>query len=585
MNHISTVWADKVDKNCPLPEYPRPQLVRENWMNLNGLYEYAVTGDVSTAPEKFDGNILVPYSIESELSGVGRALSPDERLWYRRKFTPDEAFAGKRAILRFGAVDWQCKVWVNGIIAGEHTGGYNPFSFDITDLLVEGENELIVKVFDPTDAGHQQRGKQIRKPYSFWYTATSGIWQTVWLEPVNYCRIESIRLTPDIDKGVIRVETNHTCECGGKITAKILDGDSTVFEGEISADAEISVPDAKLWSPESPFLYDLELTLDCDGEKDSVKSYFGMRKFSIIKDADGYPRLALNNKPYFQKGLLDQGYWPETQLTPPTDEAMIFDIQEMKNLGFNMLRKHIKEEPLRWYYHCDRLGMLVWQDMISGGKNLGPILAGGLPNIGIHVKDDLYKSFHRDLPEWRSEFKEELFGMIDNLYNCVSICCWIPFNEGWGQFDAFEIGNKVKEYDPTRFVDHASGWHDQGGCDFKSIHKYIFPIHKPSSRAIKGRPFVISEYGGYSWNIKEHAWNPIRSFGYIPFTSREAITKAYVSLHEKQVIPLIKKGLCATVYTQVSDVEFEVNGIYTYDRKVLKIDRQSIIDMNNKMTY
>ena len=584
MKHISTVWADKIDKSCPLPEYPRPQLVRENWMNLNGIYEYAVTSDTNTLPEKFDGEILVPFSIESELSGVCRALSEDERLWYRRKFTPDETFAGKRAMLRFGAVDWQCKVWVNGKIAGEHTGGYNPFSFDITDLLVDGENELVVKVFDPTDAGHQQRGKQIRKPFSFWYTATSGIWQTVWLEPVNTCRIENIRLTPDIDKEIIRIETNCSCDCG-KLTAKILDGANTVFEGEISADAEIAVPDAKLWSPETPFLYDLELTLDCDGEKDEIKSYFGMRKFSIITDADGYPRLALNNEIYFQKGLLDQGYWPESQLTPPSDEAMIFDIEKMKALGFNMLRKHIKEEPLRWYYHCDRLGMLVWQDMISGGKNIGPILAGGLPGIGIHVKDNLYKSFHRDLPEWREEFKEELFGLLDNLYNCVSICCWVPFNEGWGQFDAFEIGNKVKAYDPTRFVDHASGWHDQGGCDFKSIHKYIFPIHKPSSRAIKGRPFVVSEYGGYSWNIKEHAWNPIRSFGYIPFTSKEAITKAYVNLHEKQIIPLIKKGLCATVYTQVSDVEFEVNGIYTYDRKVLKIDEQAIIDMNNKMTY
>ena len=585
MKHISTVWADKIDKSCPLPEYPRPQLVRKDWMNLNGLYEYAVTGDTNTVPEKFDGNILVPYSIESELSGVGKALSEDQILWYRRKFTPDETFAGKRAILRFGAVDWQCKVWVNGNIAGEHTGGYNPFSFDVTDLLVDGENELVVRVFDPTDAGHQQRGKQIRKPVGFWYTATSGIWQTVWLEPVNYCRIESIRLTPDIDKGVIRVETKHTCECGGKITARILDGGNTVFEGEIGADAELPVPDAKLWSPESPFLYDLELTLECDGEKDEVKSYFGMRKFSIMKDADGYPRLALNNKPYFQKGLLDQGYWPETQLTPPTDEAMIFDIQEMKKLGFNMLRKHIKEEPLRWYYHCDRLGMLVWQDMISGGKPLGPILAGALPNINVHVKDNLYKAFHRDLPEWRSEFREELFEMIDNLYNCVSICCWVPFNEGWGQFDALEVGYKVKEYDPSRFVDHASGWHDQGGCDFKSVHKYIFPIHKPTNRTTKGRPFVLSEYGGYSWNIKEHAWNPIRSFGYIPFTSKEAITKAYVNLHEKQVIPLIKKGLCATVYTQVSDVEFEVNGMFTYDRKILKIDEQAVAEINRKMTY
>ncbi len=585
MKHITTEWFDKVDKNCPLPEYPRPQLVRENWLNLNGVYEYAITSEHSGIPKSFDGEILVPFSVESALSGVEKKIDETQRLWYRRKFTLTDAFKGKRTLLHFGAVDWQCKVWVNGEVIGEHTGGYNPFTFDITDVLSDGENELLVKVFDPTDAGHQQRGKQIQKPVGFWYTATSGIWQTVWLEPVNHCRIEKLRLTPDIDKGVIKVEVNHNCKCGGKITAKVFDGDATVFEGEIGNEAEIAVPDAKLWSPESPFLYDLEVSLDCDGETDTVKSYFGMRKFSIIKSADGYPRLALNNEPYFQKGLLDQGYWPDAQLTPPTDEAMIFDIQKMKDLGFNMLRKHIKEEPLRWYYHCDRLGMLVWQDMISGGKPLNPILAGALPNINVHVKDNIYKAFNRDLPEWREEFKAELFEMIDNLYNCVSICCWVPFNEGWGQFDALEIGNKVKAYDPTRFVDHASGWHDQGGCDFKSIHKYITPIHKPTKHRTNGRPFVISEYGGYSWNIKEHAWNPLRSFGYIPYLSKEAITKAYVNLHEKQVIPLIKDGLCATVYTQVSDVEFEVNGIYTYDRKVLKIDEQAIIDINSKLTY
>ncbi len=583
MKHISTPWADSVSRTAPLPEYPRPQLARKDWMNLNGIYEYAVTDKNADMPEKFDGEILVPFSIESELSGVGKAINENQLLWYRRKFSLDSSFNGKRVLLHFGAVDWKCTVWVNGKTVGEHTGGYNPFSFDITDFLSDGENELTVKVYDPTDAGHQQRGKQIRKPVGFWYTATSGIWQTVWLEPVNHCRIENVRLTPDIDSGKIKIEIRHNCECGGKLSAKILDEGTVIFDGEIEATAEIPVPDAKLWSPESPFLYDLELTLECDGEKDEVSSYFGMRKFSIVKDTAGYPRLALNNKPYFQKGLLDQGYWPESQLTPPTDEAMIFDIQKMKELGFNMLRKHIKEEPMRWYYHCDRLGMLVWQDMISGGKPLNPILAGALPNIDVHVKDNLYKAFNRDLPEWREEFKAELFELIDNLYNCVSICCWVPFNEGWGQFDALEIGNKVKAYDPSRLVDHASGWHDQGGCDFKSVHKYIFPIRKPNARKLKNRPFVLSEYGGYSWNIKEHAWNPIRSFGYIPFTSKQAITKAYVNLHEKQVIPLIAKGLCATVYTQVSDVEFEVNGIYTYDRKVLKIDEKAIIDINSKM--
>ena len=585
MSNIRTPWFDKVDRHLPLAEYPRPQFERKDWICLNGEYDYAVTGDTADAPKKYDGKILVPFSVESELSGVGKALLPEQRLWYRRKFTVGKEFSGKEALLHFGAVDWQCSVWVNGKLVGEHTGGYNPFTFNITDVITEGENELVVKVFDPTDAGHQQRGKQILVTKGFWYTATSGIWQTVWLEPVNRCRIDSLRLVPDIDEGVIRINIKRTCKCGGKLYAKVLEGDKVVFDSEIADKAAIPVPDARLWSPEDPFLYTLLLTLDCNGEKDEVSSYFGMRKFSIVKDSAGIPRLGLNNKPYFQRGLLDQGYWPESQLTPPTDEAMIFDIEKMKELGYNMLRKHIKEEPLRWYYHCDRLGMLVWQDMISGGQYIGNVLAGVLPNINIHVKDSKYKSFKRDKPEWRQEFKDELFGMIDNLYNCVSVCCWVPFNEGWGQFDAKEIGTAIKNYDPSRFVDHASGWHDQGGPEFKSIHKYILPVHAPTARRTAGRPIVLSEYGGYSWNIVEHAWNPKRSFGYIMFKNSEKLSAAYKRLHESQVIPLINKGLCATVYTQVSDVEFEVNGIYSYDRKILKLDADTVRAVNAKLTY
>ena len=585
MSNIRTPWFDKVDRHLPLAEYPRPQFERKDWICLNGEYDYAVTGDTADAPKKYDGKILVPFSVESELSGVGKALLPEQRLWYRRKFTVGKEFSGKEALLHFGAVDWQCSVWVNGKLVGEHTGGYNPFTFNITDVITEGENELVVKVFDPTDAGHQQRGKQILVTKGFWYTATSGIWQTVWLEPVNRCRIDSLRLVPDIDEGVIRINIKRTCKCGGKLYAKVLEGDKVVFDSEIADKAAIPVPDARLWSPEAPFLYTLLLTLDCNGEKDEVSSYFGMRKFSIVKDSAGIPRLGLNNKPYFQRGLLDQGYWPESQLTPPTDEAMIFDIEKMKELGYNMLRKHIKEEPLRWYYHCDRLGMLVWQDMISGGQYIGNVLAGVLPNINIHVKDSKYKSFKRDKPEWRQEFKDELFGMIDNLYNCVSICCWVPFNEGWGQFDAKEIGTAIKNYDPSRFVDHASGWHDQGGPEFKSIHKYILPVHAPTARRTAGRPIVLSDYGGYSWNIVEHAWNPKRSFGYIMFKNSEKLSAAYKRLHESQVIPLINKGLCATVYTQVSDVEFEVNGIYSYDRKILKLDADTVRAVNAKLTY
>ena len=585
MSELKSRWYKSINRECPLAEYPRPQLERKDWLCLNGEYDYAVTGENAEKPESFDGKILVPFSIESSASGVCRPLKPEERLWYRRFFTLGEEFKGKRTMLHFGAVDWQCTVWINSVKVGEHTGGYNPFSFDITDALTDGENELVVKVYDPTDSGHQQRGKQVHKSVGFWYTATSGIWQTVWLEPVNKCHIESLKLVPDIDKGVIGVKVSLNCECEAKLFAKVLEADKAVFDGEIPESGQIPVPNAKLWSPEDPFLYSLELTLDCGGEKDEVSSYFGMRKFSIVKDSSGIPRLGLNNKPYFQRGLLDQGYWPESQLTPPCDEAMSFDIEEMKKLGFNMIRKHIKEEPLRWYYHCDRLGMLVWQDMISGGQYIGNVLAGVLPNLNIHVKDNIYSAFKRGKPEWREEFRQELFGMIENLQNCVSICCWVPFNEGWGQFDAKEIGLKVKELDPTRFVDHASGWHDQKGPDFKSVHKYILPVHAPTKRRTAGRPFVLSEYGGYSWNIKDHVWNHARSFGYIMFPNSAALSKAYAKLHKKQIIPLIKKGLCATVYTQVSDVEFEVNGIYSYDREVLKLDRETVIDVNRNLTF
>lgn len=579
MNDLKTVWFDKVDRTCPLKEYPRPQFQREQWLCLNGEYDYAVTGENDPEPKTYDGKILVPYSIESALSGVNKALDENERLWYHRAFTLDDSFTGKRAILNFGAIDWQCKVFVNGSEVGGHTGGYNPFSFDITDYIRDGENELVVKVFDPTDAGHQQRGKQIRKTSGFWYTATSGIWQTVWLEAVGENRIESVRLTPDIDSGKIIVDAKTVGE--GVLSACIFDGDKQIFSGKIDAHGEIPISDAKLWSPENPFLYTIKFSF----ADDEVASYFGMRKFSIVKDNKGIARLGLNNKPYFQKGLLDQGYWPDSQLTAPTDEAMIFDISEMKRLGYNMLRKHIKEEPLRWYYHCDRLGMLVWQDMISGGKPLNVFYAGALPNINIHVKDNQYKLFHRDLPEWREEFKREYKGLIDNLYNCVSICTWVPFNEGWGQFDAKEIGEWTKTYDPSRFCDHASGWHDQHGPDFKSIHKYILHINMPTKRRTAGRPVVLSEYGGYSQKIKAHDWNYEKAFGYVQFNNKDSLSAAYEKLHKKQVIPLISKGLCATVYTQVSDVEFEVNGIYTYDRRVLKIKEEVLKDCNARLTY
>lgn len=580
---MRSVWYDKVDTACPLPEYPRPQLVRENWLNLNGKFDYAILPAVQKWADKFDGEILVPFAVESLLSGVEKPLSPNDRLWYRKRFSVPTTMQGKNILLHFGAVDWQCEVFVNRNSVGTHTGGYCAFSFDITEYLTEGENELVVCVYDPTESGWQQRGKQVNDTHGFWYTATSGIWQTVWLEAVSDVYIQKLRFVPDIDHEVIQVKTELNKEAEAEICATVSFADKVVFSGVIEKDAEIALPNAALWSPETPNLYDISLEVKVNGVlTDAVTSYFGMRKFHVDKDSKGIVRLFLNNKPYFQKGLLDQGYWPDGGMTPPTDEAMIFDIAEMKRLGFNMLRKHIKIEPLRWYYHCDRLGMIVWQDMMSGGKYIGDFYAGFLPNIGIlRVKDNKYKVFSRTEKSWRDDFERELTEMIDLLYNTVSLYCWVPFNEAWGQFDALRICAYVRKLDDTRVVDHASGWYDQGGGDVQSMHKYILPIRM---RKLDHRAFVITEFGGYSQKEAGHMWNPKKAFGYLMFKDKAALTKAYEKLMRKQVIPLVEKGLSGTIYTQVSDVENEVNGIYTYDRAVLKLEEDTVIALNRQLT-
>ena len=585
MMTLKTRWAEEAMCDLPLNEYPRPQMVRENWTNLNGRFDFAILGENDEWCEEYKEEIRVPFAVESCLSGICRRVSAKDRIWYRKKFTADTK---GRTLLHFEAVDWECTVYINKKEVGGHTGGYCPFTIDITDALTDGENELVVKVYDPTDEGWQNRGKQASESHGFWYTATSGIWQTVWLEKVNESYIKGYKLTPDIDTGVLNIKTDI---CGkGDLYIKVLDGEEVVTEKAVSADDKVEIKDAKLWSPEDPFLYDFILELK-NGEEvsDSVKGYFGMRKFSI-GEYEGYNRLFLNNKPYFQRGLLDQGYWSDGGMTPPTDEAMIYDIQLMKDLGFNMLRKHIKTESARWYYHCDRIGMLVWQDMISGGKALNLFHAGVLPNVQgvlnpvlyLSKKDNTYKTFNRDRIEWRQQFEEELFEMIDALYNYPSISCWVPFNEGWGQFDAKRIGDAIKAYDPSRFVDHASGWYDQKGCDFRSMHKYILPVILPK---YDGRPIVLSEYGGYSNKIQNHVWNWEKSFGYQMYKDKDSLTAAYKKLHEKQIIPQIKKGLSATVYTQVSDVEFEVNGMLSYDREIIKLHEDVIKDINSKLVY
>lgn len=585
MSTLKTRWTDSVDFDCPLSEYPRPQLVRNDWQCLNGKFNFTITGKTDDIPENFDSEIIVPFAPETLLSGVEKTIEPDNYIWYRKKFTLGECFSGKRTILHFEAVDWRCTVFINGKAVGGHQGGYIPFSFDITEHLIEGENELIVCAFDPTETGWQDRGKQVRKSTGFWYTATSGIWQTVWLEPVSEVYVKNVKITPNIDSSSVRVQTDFDSESDAQIRAIIKKGDEIVFAGKIERDEEIKLRDVELWSPESPFLYDIVIAL-CDSEEniiDAVSSYFGMRKFSIGYDDKAVPRLFLNNRPYFQTGLLDQGYWPDGGMTPPCDEAMIFDIKAMRELGFNMLRKHIKIEPRRWYYHCDKLGMIVWQDMVCGAKKIDMLLVGVLPNIFIrNIKDDKYKWFGVDSTECREEHEKAVFETIDLLYNFTSISCWVPFNEAWGQFDAKRIGETVKKYDPTRVVDHASGWHDQKGPELKSVHQYILPFIAPKG---DGRPLVLSEFGGYSRIIENHVWNRQKSFGYVMYKTKETLTSAYKKLFEKQIIPSIAKGLSATVYTQVSDVEFEVNGIFTYDRELLKIDGDTIREINSKLTY
>lgn len=586
---LKSRWFDLVDRNCPLPEYPRPQMRREDWLCLNGPWEYAVTPIADAMPQAFSGTITVPFAIESALSGVGRRLEPNEWLWYRRTVTLPQSFAGKRCILHFGAVDWQCSVFVNEKKVCEHTGGYSPFSVDITDALTDGENTLVLQVYDPTDAGEQNRGKQSLKSHGFWYTGTSGIWQTVWMEPVHAAHITKLRLTPDIDAGTLSLDVQLSEP--GDVLLTVRAAQNVVWQGQLPEAGYIYIPDAHLWSPEDPFLYDLEIQVLQNGKlTDAVQSYFGMRKFSLGKTGR-ITRLFLNNKPYFQRGLLDQGYYSDGGLTPATDEAMIYDIQKMKDLGFNMLRKHIKVDLARWYYHCDRIGMLVWQDMVSGGRWIGDFYAGVVPNIlgaapallSHTVRDNIrYARFSRENAPFRDAYEIELREMLDTLYNCVSICCWVPFNEGWGQFDALRIAELVRSIDPTRWIDHASGWYDQGGGDIQSMHKYILPIPpiRPDHRA-----FVITEFGGYSRIVNGHVWNRAKSFGYLMFRSKASLTNAYRRLMEKQIIPIIPKYLSGFIYTQLSDVEFEVNGILSYDRFVVKPDEETVRSLNHKMQY
>ncbi len=591
--HIMTRWAKEVTPENVWPEYPRPQLVRADWLNLNGLWQYDIRDKVAELPAsmdiKFDssGEILVPFPVESALSGVKRPLLPTQHLWYKRTFTVPTGWLGQKLLLHFGAVDWEATVWVNGQQVGTHRGGYTPFSFEISEQVrFSGENELVVAVWDPTDTHGQERGKQVLNPKNIWYTAVSGIWQTVWLEPIPHTAISRLKLTPDIDSEQLETAVFLTGDTSGiEVQVALFDGAQPVAEATVSYDhaqpLTLQVLNPKLWSPESPFLYDVRVTVLRDDEVvDQVTSYVGMRKFSVGKDENGRLRLHLNNKPTFQFGPLDQGYWPDGLYCPPSDEALRYDIELTKQLGFNMLRKHVKVEPARFYYHCDKLGLIVHQDMPNGGDSVGMVISTVAVLVGWGRNDTNYKKANRTAPESRQQFKDELQALVDTLYNTACIGMWVPFNEGWGQFDAKAIAAWLQEYDPTRPIDHASGWFDQGGPDFKSYHIYGKKLYKQTP---KKRAILLSEFGGYSLKLPGHVWNEDAEYGYRKFGTSEALTNLYIELLEKELMPWIANGLSGAIYTQTTDVEGEVNGYLTYDREVVKMDVDRITAVHKKI--
>ncbi|MFH1941840.1 MAG: PA14 domain-containing protein [bacterium] len=548
---LMTRWGKRVSPKNVLPEYPRPQMVRKDWMNLNGLWDFALLNKDENHPEEYAEKILVPFPVESALSGVGKRVSENERVWYRRMFIIPSGWRGKRILLHFGAVDWESAVIVNGEKLGVHRGGYDGFSFDITESLRDDSpQELVVSAWDPTDLGGQAVGKQRKNPRGIFYTSTTGIWQTVWLEPVTDAYIASFEIDPDVDGSILRLKVKVTGNTeNAKIEAVAMDGGTKVAEasGKPGQSIALRIPEAKLWSPESPFLYDLTLALKDGGSstRDEVKSYFAMRKIGLGKDEKGITRLQLNNAFVFQLGPLDQGFWPDGLYMAPSDDALRYDIEMMKEMGFNMVRKHVKVEPDRWYYWCDKLGLLVWQDM---------------PNAKNATDAD------------KRQFEKELERVIRGLYNHPSIVMWVPFNEGWGQYDSERITEWIRELDASRLVNHASGWTDMGVSDVVDIHSYPDP---KSPEPEPERAAVLGEFGGLGFNIAGHAWNT-EGWGYDLLQDPESLAKRYENLYQ-QLLPFIDKpGLSAAVYTQITDIESENNGLMTYDREICKIDAQTI---------
>ena len=573
---ILTKWGESLDKNNILQEYPRPQFVRDSYLNLNGEWDYSLI--IGKNKPEYIGKIIVPFSIESPLSGVkGKTLKPGMSLWYRKYVDLTKMVNKGKFLLHFGSVDQFAEVFINGIKVGEHYGGYNSFFFDITNYInVNNHNDLSkvkieLRVEDNYNKDGAAVGKQAENRGGIYYVRTGGIWQTVWIESVPKQYIKDVKITPNYDyhsvsffmtiEGIEKSKQRKIKEEG---EIKIFDNNKKLINSsKILPNIECNITideNFRSWSPEDPYLYKVEYNY---GE-DNVQSYFGMRKFSIGLDKHKFKRLFLNNKPYFQKGVLDQGYWSDGYYTPPSDEAIIYDIQTMKDLGFNMLRKHIKIESKRWYYHCDTIGMLVWQDQPSGGA---PYKRASRTE---YISDDNYAYFNRKSEKGRINFVKDLNKTIEQLYNTPSISTWVIFNEGWGQFDSVKIAKMVKKIDKTRFVDHASGWVDNHGPDFYSKHIYRKRIKINAKNDYYKRPMVLSEFGGYGLIVDKHLGSN-KPFAYLMYYNKNELTEAIKKLLRREILPSIKKGLSAMVYTQLSDIEEEVNGFLTYDRKVLKV--------------
>jgi beta-galactosidase/beta-glucuronidase len=569
-DRIKTDWAAEISPDDVWNAYPRPLLQRERWKSLNGLWNYSITPRTTPRPGQHEGKILVPFPVESSLSGVQQTVGEEKTVWYERTFVVPSDWANQNILLHFGAVDWKTEVWVNDIKVGSHTGGYTPFHFNITPFLHRsGEQQLIVRVWDPTDQSHQPRGKQVSNPRGIWYTAVTGIWQTVWIEPVAPSHITRIKTIPDIDQQRISVEVlTSESRPGDYAEVKVLlDGALVATAKAVTSEVmHLPIESPKLWSPESPVLYDLEITLFRGGHSvDHAQSYFAMRKFSSARDAHGIVRLQLNNQDYLPLGTLDQGWWPDGLYTAPSDEAMLYDIEATKSLGFNMIRKHVKVEPARWYYHCDRVGMLVWQDMPSGDRT--PIWQMRQYFDGVELQRS---------PESEANFRREWQAVIDLLHSHPSVVTWIPFNEAWGQFKTVEITEWTQQYDPSRLVIPASGGNHFQTGDMLAIHNYPQPRLYLYDAT---RPTVLSEFGGIGLALNGHLWEPDRNWGYIQFNSKEEVTEKYLEYAE-ELIKLIQAGLSGAVYTQTTDVEIEVNGLLTYDRKQFKMDVDQVREAN-----